>query len=163
MFTIVFQGLGYQEIGNGLGRDVWFLTPQGLDQYLKTFYVEEVVYSFVLATVKISICFLYIRLFPGSTFRRVCWTTQALQILMLAVFVAFDFAICRPLSAFWTSWDHERTGHCWNNNAFVWSHAAINIAQDIWLLVLPASQVWNLNMKWRHKLRVLSMFALGIL
>lgn len=163
MFIVTFQGLFFQEVKNGLGRDVWYLTPSGLDEFLKVFYIEEVIYSVVLLTVKISICFLYVRLFPDPTFRRVCFGTQAVQVVMLIAFMTFDLTECRPLSAFWTDWDRVRTGQCWNINAFAWAHAGINIALDLWLLALPASQVWSLNMKWKRKLRVLSMFGFGIL
>ncbi|KAL2279610.1 hypothetical protein FJTKL_13299 [Diaporthe vaccinii] len=43
-----------------------------------------------------------------------------------------------------------------------WSHAIINIALDLWMLALPASQVWGLKMPLRRKIGVMIMFGLGI-
>lgn len=44
-----------------------------------------------------------------------------------------------------------------------WSHAIVNIALDLWMLALPASQVWGLKMPLRRKIGVMIMFGLGIL
>lgn len=163
MATTSFLGIFFAIVSSGLGGDVWTLTPPELDNFLKLFYVGLVVYSFVLATIKISICFLYMRLFPDRKFRRICIITQVLQFIMLAAFMCFDITECRPLTAFWTQWDDVRVGQCWNLNAYAWAHAAINIVWDLWLLLLPATQVWGLNMAWNRKVRILSMFSIGIL
>lgn len=57
----------------------------------------------------------------------------------------------------------EHVGRCINIYAMAWAHAIINIALDVWMLALPASQVWGLKMPLRRKLGVMVMFGLGIL
>ena len=57
----------------------------------------------------------------------------------------------------------EHVGRCINIYAMAWAHAIINIALDLWMLALPASQVWGLKMPFRRKLGVMVMFGLGIL
>ncbi|GJC87571.1 hypothetical protein ColLi_10409 [Colletotrichum liriopes] len=41
------------------------------------------------------------------------------------------------------------------------SHGGLNVALDVWMLVLPAVQIWGLNMRLREKLGYMSMFCLG--
>lgn len=50
-----------------------------------------------------------------------------------------------------------------NLEAFIYTHAALNIALDVWMLALPASQIWRLNLSWKKKIGVLAMFGFGIL
>ncbi|KAG8161106.1 hypothetical protein KVR01_009370 [Diaporthe batatas] len=66
------------------------------------------------------------------------------------------------MSYFWDMWDGEHVGRCINIYAMAWAHAIINIALDVWMLALPASQVWGLKMPLRRKLGVMVMFGLGI-
>lgn len=74
-----------------------------------------------------------------------------------------DFFQCQPISYFWESWDGEHSGHCFNINALAWAHSALNIALDFWMLYLPATQIWSLQMKLKKKLGVILMFGIGIL
>lgn len=147
----------------GLGRDIWTLEPWRITEFLKVFFVFEVLYTLTLGLIKTSILFLYLRLFPDPKFRRTVWATQAFNLLMVGSFIVSDFLQCRPISYFWGSWDGEHTGSCFNINALAWAHSALNIALDFWMLYLPATQVWCLQMKTRKKVGVILMFGIGIL
>jgi hypothetical protein len=125
--------------------------------------VFEVLYTLTLGLIKTSILFLYLRLFPDPKFRRVIWATQAFNLLLVGSFIVSDFFQCRPVSFFWESWDGEHEGRCFNINALAWAHSAINIALDFWMLYLPATQVWSLQMKVKKKIGVILMFGIGIL
>lgn len=120
-------------------------------------------YTLTLGLIKTSILFLYLRLFPDPKFRRTVWATQAFNLLMVGSFIISDFLQCQPISFFWESWDGEHTGRCFNINALAWAHSALNIALDFWMLYLPATQVWSLQMKVRKKIGVILMFGIGIL
>lgn len=48
-------------------------------------------------------------------------------------------------------------------NAMAYAHAGINIALDVWMLYLPATQVLNLRVSFKKKLGIMSMFGLGVL
>lgn len=146
-----------------MGRNLWTLTPGQITSFLQIFWVFSILYAFVLAMIKISICFLYLRLFPDEKFQRIVWGTQVFNVALLLSFVVANILQCRPVSFFWNGWDGEHQGSCINVNALAWAHAAINIAFDVWLLGLPASQVWTLNVNWKRKISILAMFGLGIL
>lgn len=127
------------------------------------FYIFTIVYGMVLALIKSSICFLYLRIFPDPKFRRVVWATQAFNLAMLLATLLTYLLGCRPLSYFWDGWDGEHQGYCVNVTAFTWAHAAINVALDLWMLALPASQVWKLNVNRKRKIAIFTMFGFGIL
>jgi hypothetical protein len=44
-----------------------------------------------------------------------------------------------------------------------WSHAALNIALDFCILVLPATQVYDMNIPPQKKAQILLVFGFGIL
>ena len=70
-------------------------------------------------------------------------------------------AACRPFHFYWEQWDGEHVGHCMNTNALIWSNAAVSIFMDLAMLVLPLTQLIQLNIHWRKKLGVILMFSVG--
>lgn len=110
-----------------------------------------------------SICFQYLRLFPGARFRRWVWATQAFNAAFTLALLAAALAQCRPMSTFWMNWDGEHPGECVDLRAMVWAHAAISIALDVWMLALPASRVYGLELDTRRKISLMIMFGLGFL
>jgi hypothetical protein len=130
---------------------------------LKFLYVNEILYSTEVFTVKICILIFYLRIFPGSTIRRLIWFTIVANIVGL---VAFDVATifqCRPVQHYWEGWDGEHKGHCLSINSLVWANAAISIFFDFWMLALPLSQIRPMSLHWKKKLGVSLMFAVGLL
>ncbi|KAI8288817.1 hypothetical protein K4K60_010173 [Colletotrichum sp. SAR11_57] len=147
----------------GAGRDIWSLTPEQITYFLVLFYVFGMLYLTALAFVKASILFLYLRIFPDEKFRRVLWCTQMFNLLLLIAFVGGTVGSCQPIHYFWDGWTGEMKGQCINLNAFAMSHGALNVALDVWMLVLPATQVYDLRMPLMRKLGVMLMFGVGVL
>jgi len=127
------------------------------------FFVFEVIYTIGLATIKTSIVFFYLRLFPNRRFRILLWGTLLFNILLGVSFTVVDFLQCRPLSFFWEGWDNEHSGICIDYTAMGFAHAGINIVLDMWMLILPATQVYSLKLPFGKKIQVLLMFSIGIL
>lgn len=148
-----------------MGRDVWGLDESRIIRIIQLFLVFEVLYTITLGLIRVSICFLYLRLFPDKVFRRYLWATQVFNVLLVATFVVVDVVQCRPLSWFWNRLrqDTTETGWCIDINAMPWAHAIINIVLDLWMLALPATQILGLQMPLVKKLQVLAMFSLGAL
>ncbi|KZL74098.1 CFEM domain-containing protein [Colletotrichum tofieldiae] len=146
----------------GAGRDVWTLTPDQITELLLIVYIFGILYFVSLAFIKISIIFLYLRIFPDEKFRKVLWLTQVFNLLLLITFVAAQLALCQPLKLAWVGWTKEIEGKCFNRNVFIILHGAINVALDLWMLVLPLTQLYKLHMKTRKKLGIMLMFSIGI-
>ncbi|KAI8307122.1 Satratoxin biosynthesis SC1 cluster protein 4 [Colletotrichum sp. SAR11_240] len=147
----------------GAGRDIWSLKPEQITYFLVLFYVFGMLYLTALAFVKASILFLYLRIFPDEKFRRVLWCTQMFNLLLLIAFVGGTVGSCQPIHYFWDGWTGEMKGQCINLNAFAMCHGALNVALDVWMLVLPATQVYDLRMPLMRKLGVMLMFGVGVL
>ncbi|WDK15127.1 integral membrane protein [Colletotrichum graminicola] len=149
---------------SGAGRDIWTLTPDQITDRLFNLFICTILYMNGLAFIKASILFFYLRIFPDEKFRRILWGTQLFNLLLGISFTAVVLGGCRPLNFFWNGWwAGKMEEKCINMNAFSICNGAFNLALDVWMLMLPASQIYNLRMEWKKKAGVILMFSVGIL
>jgi hypothetical protein len=148
---------------NGLGRDMWTLTPDQITNFLRYFYFTSIIYIAEVSIVKLSFLFFYMRIFPGTTIRWLLWGTIACNIAIGLAFTLVAIFQCTPVEHAWEQWHGEHPGTCLNINAIAWSNACISIALDIWMLAIPLSQIRTLKLDWKKKLAVGVMFAVGTL
>ncbi|KAH9224651.1 hypothetical protein DL95DRAFT_452399 [Leptodontidium sp. 2 PMI_412] len=146
---------------NGLGRDIWTLAPRHISNYLRFFYIMEVVYFAQVSLLKLSILLFYLRIFPAPPFRRLLWATVIFDILFGTVFILGGIFQCHPISYYWNQWDGLHKGKCLNINGLGWANAIISILLDVWMLGLAISQLIHLQLHWKKKVGVGMMFAVG--
>ncbi|GKU08534.1 unnamed protein product [Fusarium langsethiae] len=156
--TINTYGLGH----SGFGRDIWTLEPAQITAFGRWFYVMAILYFADQAFLKLTMIFFFLRIFPSKNVRKILWTTVGLTIAIGIIYIFLAIFQCQPISYFWTKWDHEHKGKCASINGITWSNGAINIAMDFWILAIPISQLKKMNMDWRKKILVGSMFSVGI-
>lgn len=115
--------------------------------------------------IKASILFMYLRIFhlPDEKIRVALWITMGINILSGLSFIFAGLFQCQPISLAWTFWTGEATGKCIDIVLLALSHAGINIALDLWMLILPATQIWGMNLAVRKKVAIMAMFSLGLL
>ncbi|KAF1922778.1 uncharacterized protein M421DRAFT_11372, partial [Didymella exigua CBS 183.55] len=156
--TVISAGAGT----SGLGRDIWTLEFQQITDFARWFYITQILYFAELPFLKLSLTFFYLRIFVGTGVTRLLWVAVAVN---TAIGIAFTLACifqCQPISHTWTSWDGVDTGgKCIDNNALAWANAAVSIAMDLVMLVIPLSQVAMLNMALKKKIAVSAMFVVG--
>jgi hypothetical protein len=116
-----------------------------------------------LPMVKISICFFYLRIFPGDTVRYLIYGTIVFNALMGLSFDLVALLQCHPIDYQWKRWDGEHKGTCINNNALAFANAGISIVLDLWMLSIPMSQLVYLKLHWKKKIGVAMMFGVGFL
>jgi hypothetical protein len=141
---------------------MWTLKDWQITNVLFYYYLGEVFYVVALGISKISILFFYLRVFPAKEFRLL---TYGIMGLSAAYTIAFLFATvfqCLPVSLAWTQWDGLHEGFCNDIHLQGWIAAAINIALDAVVMILPLKHLANLNMNLKKKLMVMSMFSVGI-
>jgi len=124
-------------ISNGLGRDIWTLTPTKITNFLHVFFGVEALYFAQVAELKLSLLFFYLRIFPGVKVRRLIWGTIIFDLCFGSIFVLLTIFQCKPIDYYWHSWDGEHVGTCLNTNALGWSNAAISITLDGWSTLSP--------------------------
>lgn len=60
-------------------------------------------------------------------------------------------------------WEFQVPRHCLEVECLPYTSGAISMLGDIHVLVQPIPFIWGLNIKMSRKLRVLSVFGLGML
>lgn len=153
----------YGTTANGLGRDIWTLTAEQITHVLRYFYIIAILYFLEAALVKLSIICFYMRIFPAQRTRRLLWATFIFTVLWGIAFIFAAIFQCQPVSYFWTKWDGLHEGSCVDANAIAWSHAAMNIALDLWTLAIPLWELRKLQLHWKKKVGVALMFGVGVL
>ena len=128
---------------------------------MQSFWIGEAFYVLEIALCKVVLLLFYLRIFEDRKTRYIIWGTMAFVIAVAITFIATGFTSCQPLSYYWTRWDSEVKGHCSDENITAFSHAAINIACNFFIIALPISQVRNLNLSRRKKFAVMLMFLFG--
>lgn len=99
----------------------------------------------------------------GKTFSKVVYVTMILNVLIAVACVLATTFQCSPISYQWKQWDGEGKGTCIDNNTLAFANAGLNIAMDLWVLVLPLLQKYQLNLHWKKKLGVMLIFGVGAL
>ena len=132
-----------------------------------------VVYSFTVIFIKLSILYLYHRIFPSRGLVIAACLIAILVMAYNAALIIFAFLQCIPLSKLWTG---KPEGVCvptkpaYVTLAYVSLpvgeillkvNSVMNVVTDIMILCLPVKFVLRLQMKTTRKLQVLGAFDLG--
>ncbi|KAF4848631.1 hypothetical protein CGCSCA4_v004822 [Colletotrichum siamense] len=163
--TIPLVPLIYRSLDIGLGDPVWTVAPTKMVEFLQMLFATQILYVVGLMTLKASVLFFFLRIFPTRGFRKIVWVTHGLNFLVGLIYIILTFAQCRPLSLYWTGWDKNesyKNERCLDFNKFILSHAIINIILDVWMLILPLTQLYKLNLVLRKKIGVMLMFSVGL-
>lgn len=124
-------------------------------------YIGETLYVVALALTKVSLVFMYLRIFSAyRPFQIASYTMLAFIVLPSLVIVMLTILSCQPIAHFW---DRDLPGHCLDVTAVAYANSALAVAQDLLLIVLPVVMLWNLNMSRRKKCLIALMFAVGSL
>ena len=136
----------------------------------KSIYSGNFLYLITISLTKVSILLFYLRLFgtPGTRpgLRRMIYTTQVLVIVWLIASSIPGIYRCHPIDDMWNPLIFsgiDVRDHCIDENAYYVSTSVVNVALDFWILVLPVSIVWTLQLSRRRKAGLIAIFLLGIL
>jgi hypothetical protein len=122
-----------------------------------------VLYFTITASTKLSILFMYNRLFSSSPNFR----TQVLVVgfLVIAFWIGCTVANllnCIPLKFDWIdSLDDPR--HCFNYNIFWMASGAVEAVIDVLIIIMPMRIILTLNLDRGKKIALAAVFLLGVL
>ena len=115
-------------------------------------------YNFSLTLMKLSIAQQYLRVTIDPPVRKACWAFMIFTVLnCIQTFFTGIFS-CYPVAKFW---DDRIPGGCLNKPDLWYANAAINIAQDIWILVVPIFILRKLALPQREKVSLCLILGLG--
>ncbi|KAI1744596.1 hypothetical protein F4680DRAFT_443871 [Xylaria scruposa] len=159
MMMAVLSGSGYWGIFNGLGKHITTLTPEQLTIQVKLLLICEFTYLLGVAFIKLSMLFLYHRIYTTPTFKRWVYFVIVLDVIYIIAFIPIFLTNCIPLSQYW---DPKPTGWCRDTVISDSATVAGNLLLDIFVLGLPLPVLWRLQMSVRDKITVTAMFSIGI-
>jgi hypothetical protein len=118
-----------------------------------------------LAAAKTSILFFYLRIFPDEKFRIMVWMTIAFNAVSILVLLVLNLTLGQAVRIIWHGGTDYNSSLKTYNVVFKVNSAstAVSFALDIWMLILPMSQLYNLGLRQRQKIKVMSMFGMGLL
>ena len=74
-------------------------------------------------------------------------------------FLIASILYCIPVEK---DWNPTISGHCVPAPNLAYSNGAFNVASDIFVVFLPLPTIWRLNMRLSRRLKILTIFSLGI-
>ncbi|KAL8670532.1 MAG: hypothetical protein Q9168_004929 [Polycauliona sp. 1 TL-2023] len=149
------------------------LTNHSNEQYWYHFSVAfcmvvaaQILYAPTIFFVKLAILLQYLRLLaPTKSANRTlyisCRVIIALTLVYYIISTSITIFACSPIEKMWNPLITH--GHCLDNNAGVLFTSLFNIVSDIAILVLPARAVWKLQIPRGKKIRIVALFATGLL
>jgi hypothetical protein len=116
-------------------------------------------YNLSLTVTKMSILLQYLTIFPTRRFRIACYVILAF-VSSYGVWTLFgNIFMCSPVAFFWNK--AIPSGKCLNQFAVWFTNGAVNIFQDIVILILPMPVLRSLQIQKGQKRALMLMFALG--
>ena len=85
------------------------------------------------------------------------------MVLVLATYIALlltSILGCLPVER---HWNKAVSGHCLPAGSTAYGSGALNVVTDIFVVFLPLPAIWRLNMKLSKRLKIMTVFGLGIM
>ncbi|KAF1363238.1 hypothetical protein EJ07DRAFT_104201 [Lizonia empirigonia] len=148
--------IGYQAKW-GMGKHADTLSWTDNVKVSKSFWASLIAYYMSLGLTKSSILLQYHRVFPTRRFRVACWCLFGVVICYTIWTVFGSIFACVPVRAFWT----KERARCIDQFAMWFTNAAINIATDFAIILLPMPVIRRLQLGRRQKSALIGIFAVG--
>ena len=121
-------------------------------------------YQIAEALCQLSILAFYLRI---ATSPKLQTTTYILMGIVTGFGIGNTGAMmfqCQPISFFWDGWKGGTSGLCTVDvRLFGFIRGAIEIMLDVAILSLPLPMLARLQMSWKKKVQIISMFAVGFI
>lgn len=124
------------------------------------YYISQILYAVLQALAKLSILFLYMRIFMTKKFRM--FTKFAIAWMGCHI-IAFVLAVSLQCIPVVSVWDVTVQGKCIDSQAFVYATAAIAIFEDLVIVIMPIFELKDLNLDLKRKIALMLIFMLGSL
>ena len=129
-------------------------------------YIAQILYSPTHFLIKTAILLQYLRLFaPQKSLDPFMWYSARIVIAVAGIFYCISAFItifaCSPRAAIWNTLITDYK--CVDNTTLVLTTYLFNIVSDILILMLPAKAVWKLRMPTKKKVKIVLLFAIGLM
>jgi hypothetical protein len=116
--AIALSTMSIAGVKHGKGRHVWYLTHEQILAIGKLSWIGQVVLFCGICMVKMSVCFLVLRIKADSRRLRLClYVVMSLTVATTIIPIIALSIECRPLHAFW----NRSVGHCRSSDFRIYS------------------------------------------
>ncbi|TVY83921.1 hypothetical protein LSUE1_G001012 [Lachnellula suecica] len=143
----------------------WDVRLKDLPPFLHFTFISSILYSFVVAPVKVAILLEWLRIFSPAGIRNlVYWTSHfliwAIVIFYMSTVVVLNVA-CTPYEY---TWNRLIAGSCKRANTKDADLAVsvFNVISDVMILLIPQHAIWKLQLAPKKKLGISFIFAIGL-
>ncbi|CAI6334002.1 unnamed protein product [Periconia digitata] len=146
----------------GFGRDIWSIPPENLTASLKWMYVTYFTYQIAEFLCQLSILAFYLRIMTDPKTRRIVYGL-AVFVVLFGLSNTFTMVLqCRPIPFFWNGWRGDTKGVC-TVDVRLWGliRGGIEISLDLAIIIVPLPMLSKLQMSFRKKVQIMSMFCVG--
>ncbi|KAL5335613.1 hypothetical protein BJX70DRAFT_311168 [Aspergillus crustosus] len=151
-------------VDHGFGTDLRALEASDLRTVLKSTAIEVPLVTISTGLARCAFA-LYILAILGNnrTYRITLWFVLILQLAANIVSGILPLCICRNPSILWDATVKTTCGDSHAVIKYAYFSSAVNSATDFFLAVFPTVIFWNLNLKLRINLDLITLMSLGIL
>ncbi|KAJ5465175.1 uncharacterized protein N7458_000861 [Penicillium daleae] len=159
---LVFGNLSVNE---GMGYHLYDINFSSISQATHLalwYYLSQIFWLVVIYFIKMSILFLYLRIFPEiPLFRRCVMGTMVFTTVAVLILVPMAIWQCVPIHAIW---DLKREdARCLSISGVAYASAGVNIATELAVLILPLPLLRRLRATVAQKVALYALFGCGIL
>lgn len=117
-------------------------------------------YVTAVGTTRIAILILYFRIIPRHSkgYRYGLFGVLAFVVLTVVAYIFVCIFQCSPISF---AWNKHQDGSCINQSAYFFSHAGLDIFQDLIIYALPTRVLYQLQLPRNQKLALIAIFIVG--
>ncbi|CAL8582198.1 hypothetical protein XPA_007867 [Xanthoria parietina] len=159
--NLVGLGLVTAEVFNGLGRHMYYLSPDERRRFHLIGWLDWMQTFTAIMFTKISICVFLLRIKDDRTNKIFMYSLIGANIIVTAVSCALFLTFCRPLHAFW---DVGVEGDCFSKRhlmATVAAQGSFSVLSDLILATTPLLFLRNLQISLRTKLLLCVLMGAG--
>jgi hypothetical protein len=148
-------------------RHVWDIRPINFPGSLKMLYFARICWGLATSAVRLSICFLYMRLLNRigvgpSNFRSILYGFTAFQVALFLVYLFAGIFPCQPIRAYWNLVPIPGQ-KCHDDTALMKACAILNTISEFILAAFPIIAVYILNVDKAQRRSVIALLSLGFL
>ncbi|KAF4451689.1 hypothetical protein F53441_5368 [Fusarium austroafricanum] len=150
-------------IANGFGSVLKLAQAKDLTGVMKNIFMFQLLFMCGLTAAKTSILFFYLRIFPDEKFRLLVWITIAFNTGSTLILVVIFFTKGRIIEFFRAAENSSIPINSYMTAIKInLVHCVVSFTVDVWMLILPMTQIYNLGLRTEKKMRVMAMFGVGL-
>ncbi|KAG9237454.1 hypothetical protein BJ875DRAFT_152680 [Amylocarpus encephaloides] len=160
--AVAYSGVNLYADSRGFGRHLWDIYPDRSHTVAvyRPFAIGIWIYIILAATIKLACLFFYRTIFKTSR-KTILFVNGGIVgvAAIYTVMLCLQVFQCKPIPR---TWDKRLDGTCRSGKITAYSSGVVNAVTDIYVLTVPIPAVWALPLRKWKKIRVISVFCLGL-